>query len=56
LILLLPVVDKSEEKDEIFKFYFTKSKSRIAYLEQLTRDIYANYNESVENLKADFIR
>jgi len=56
LILLLPIVDNNEEKDEIFKFYFTKSKSRIEYLEQLTRDIYTNYNESVEDLKADFVR
>lgn len=56
LILLLPIAEKHEEKAEILKFYFTKSKSRIAYLHQLTRDMYSNYNESTESLKADFVR
>ncbi|MBN2279955.1 MAG: acyl-CoA dehydrogenase family protein [Candidatus Marinimicrobia bacterium] len=56
LMLLAPIADKHEEKAEIFKFYFTKSKSRIAYLHLLTRDIFANYHQSVDELKADFIR
>ncbi|MFP4546625.1 MAG: acyl-CoA dehydrogenase family protein [Fidelibacterota bacterium] len=56
LILFLPIAEDYKEKAEIFKFYMTKSRSRITYLQQLTKDVYANYNESVEKLKADFVR
>lgn len=56
LILLLPIADKHEEKAEVFRFYFTKSRSRLAYLHNLVIDLTENYKEDMDSLKNDFVR
>ncbi len=56
LILFLPIAEANEEKESIFTYYLTKSKSRLTYLYQLITDTVDNYKDNLDDLKKTFIQ
>jgi alkylation response protein AidB-like acyl-CoA dehydrogenase len=55
LYLYLPFAEKHESKRNVLKFYLVDAKARLTYLEQMTRNLIAQYGSDIDTIKKDFL-
>ncbi|HQO93064.1 MAG TPA: acyl-CoA dehydrogenase family protein, partial [bacterium] len=56
LSLFVPVAQKHEEKQELFKYFTHKSFNRINYLISMIESLEKSYGKSIDSLKKPFVK